>query len=209
MGVYHFLGVTDFYHSYFTTVSSIAPRIGTGLPYYPAVCKTDTVMSNRYLFGIPIRTSLNGLTILVQYPLTLSASKLYPYLFIPLFCFQWQRYKFFIKISTNIIVAFLSTPVHTHGGLICIAFCPSVCPSVRCHLTKTQDQKIIHILQSMGKKVKFFQDSVNKTLIQILEVTGRWAHFNVKLHFFPYLYYFKIYMALPTYMVINGLVNYV
>ncbi len=34
MGIQPFLGVTDFYHSYFTTVSLIATRIGTALPYY-------------------------------------------------------------------------------------------------------------------------------------------------------------------------------
>ncbi len=34
MGIQSFLGVTDFYHSYFATVSSIATRIGTALPYY-------------------------------------------------------------------------------------------------------------------------------------------------------------------------------
>ncbi len=33
-GIQPFLGVIDFYQSYFTTVSSIATRIGTALPYY-------------------------------------------------------------------------------------------------------------------------------------------------------------------------------
>ncbi len=81
MDIQPFLGVTDFYHSNFTTVSSIATRIGTALPYhmikvlkleyllwirpfhtaenqYPAVCKTATVMPDRSLFGIAISTSL-------------------------------------------------------------------------------------------------------------------------------------------------------
>ncbi len=40
--------------------------------------------------------------------------------------------------------AFLSTPVLMHGGLICIAFCPSV----RCHWTKIQEQEVIHISSS-------------------------------------------------------------
>ncbi len=34
----------------------------------------------------------------------------------------------------------LSTPVHMHGGLLCIAFCLSVCLSVR-HWTKNQTRK--------------------------------------------------------------------
>ncbi len=40
--------------------------------------------------------------------------------------------------------SFLSTPVLMHGGLICIAFCPSV----RCHWTKIQNQDVVHFTSS-------------------------------------------------------------
>ncbi len=54
-----FLAITGFYHYYLTTLSSIATKIGTALPYYPAAYRTATVMPNRSLFGIPISTSLS------------------------------------------------------------------------------------------------------------------------------------------------------
>ncbi len=43
--------------------------------------------------------------------------------------------------SFNPVIQFLSTPVLMHVGLLCIAFCPSVCLSV-CHFTKNHWTKI-------------------------------------------------------------------
>ncbi len=71
MGIQPFLGITDFYHSYFTTASLIATKIGTTLLYDQSMkFKTGipslaTVVPNRSLFGIPISTSLTGQTVKV------------------------------------------------------------------------------------------------------------------------------------------------
>ncbi len=69
-------------------------------------------------------------------------------------------------VSKYFWTQFLSPPVRMHGGFLCIAFCLSVClsgPNVTWQ-TPAHSQN----LESLSK---------------LLSLIGRWAHYNVKLHF--------------------------
>ncbi len=68
----------------------------------------------------------------------------------------------------------MSPPVRMHGGLICIAFCMYVCLSVTRH-------KFIYHQTVAPRVMKFDLSSIMSLMVSS---KGRWAHFNVKLHFF-------------------------
>ena len=97
----------------------------------------------------------------------------------------------------------MSTPVPMHGGLLCIAFCLSVClcgvtwPKI-CHLTKTYTTTVCLVSLDQNfvtwpKPIliwQFYHHSMmtlancNSWVKSISFVTGRCALFNVKLHFY-------------------------
>ncbi len=111
------------------------------------------------------------------------------------------------KKKKSLLITFLSTPVHMHGGLLCITFCLSVCLS-GCDLTKIQTrqkvtrQKFISqepfdiwspkSLQVATLWVLARCKSLSQSwLVAGLRLNGRCAHFNVKLLHFSYQTWFQ------------------
>ncbi len=94
-----------------------------------------------------------------------------------------------------------------HGGLICIAFCLSVCPSV-CLSVRTGPKigennsylwkylRSVHIHSGLLgcphyilRTTDSYRGSKASSILNLLNIfndIGRWAHFNVKLHFLYY-----------------------
>ncbi len=68
-------------------------------------------------------------------------------------------------------ISFLSPPVRMHGGLLCIVLRMSV----------TWPKFSLEV-KSIAKKQ--FREGIPVKLLEIFNDIGRWAHFNVKLHFF-------------------------
>ncbi len=72
---------------------------------------------------------------------------------------------------------FLSPPVCMHSGLMCIVFCMYVCHWTNIETRqkvirqKVTSQEILHVKGPVGH-------GQSKAYL-----IGRWAHFNVKLHF--------------------------
>ncbi len=78
---------------------------------------------------------------------------------------------------------FLSTPVLMHGGLLRVAFCLSGCHYTKIHQKKNHISKTIW---SVGTRCSLLTHRNTSLRLKICHPTSRWAHNNVKLHFFPF-----------------------
>ncbi len=86
-----------------------------------------------------------------------------------------------LRLSPSIlqrIKCFLSPPLRMHSGLISIAFCLSVCPSV----TGPKVTRPNIISQQPFDLGSLFTEGRCKSCTSCLR-KSRWAHVNVKLHF--------------------------
>ena len=85
---------------------------------------------------------------------------------------------------------FLSPPVRMHGGLICITFCP--------WLDRVSDLIKSHILVNVAPRVFCKLSPLFRAqLPNKFPYKSRWAHFNVKLHFYTHYQVLGNFLNLP------------